>query len=91
MNAVLYSSKSDEWSTPQSVFDSLNAEFHFTLDPCATEQNHKCKTYYTKDQDGLLQNWGGNQYFAIRHILKLAHGLKRRIAKEERIIRLSFS
>jgi len=63
MNTVLYSSKSDEWSTPQHVFDSLNAEFHFTLDPCATENNHKCSAFYTKDQNGLLQNWGGHSVF----------------------------
>ena len=29
---VLFSSKSDEWSTPQTLFDTLNEEFHFTLD-----------------------------------------------------------
>lgn len=57
--SVLFSSKSDEWSTPQWLFDELNAEFHFTLDACATEENHKCDKYYTKKQDGLKQNWGG--------------------------------
>lgn len=56
---VMYSSKSDEWATPQSFFDELNKEFNFTLDPCATDDNHKCEKYYTMDQDGLLKNWGG--------------------------------
>ena len=28
---VLYSSKSDEWSTPKALFDELNEEFGFTL------------------------------------------------------------
>lgn len=55
----LFSSKSDEWSTPNVVFDDLDAEFHFTLDPCATDENHKCKKYYTAEQNGLLQDWGG--------------------------------
>lgn len=57
--SVHYSSKTDEWSTSQDFFDQLNKEFHFTLDPCADEQNHKCKKFYTKEQDGLSRDWGG--------------------------------
>ena len=57
--AVHYSSKTDDWATPQDFFDQLNNEFHFTLDPCADEQNHKCKKFYTKEQDGLSRDWGG--------------------------------
>ena len=34
---VLFTRKSDEWATPDYVFDALDKEFHFTLDPCATE------------------------------------------------------
>lgn len=65
---VMYSSKTDEWSTPQSFFDSINAEFDFNLDVCATEENHKCDRYYTKEDDGLSQNWGGKECGVIRHI-----------------------
>lgn len=42
MNKALFSSASDEWETPQALFDELNKEFHFTLDVCATEKNRKC-------------------------------------------------
>lgn len=56
---TLTSRASDEWATPQDLFDSLDAEFHFTLDPCATEQNHKCANYCTKEADGLSLDWGG--------------------------------
>lgn len=59
----MFSSKSDNWSTPQDLFDELNEEFHFTLDPCADETNHKCNKYYTKEQDGLLQTWGDENVF----------------------------
>lgn len=55
----LFTSNTDEWATPQAVFDELNSEFHFTLDPCATPDNAKCPKFYTKDANGLLQNWGG--------------------------------
>ena len=56
---VMYSSKTDQWATPQDFFDGLNAEFGFDLDPCADDQNHKCERYFTREQNGLLQDWGG--------------------------------
>ena len=46
-NTVMFSSNSDEWSTPQAVFDELNQEFEFNLDPCSTEENHKTPFYFT--------------------------------------------
>ena len=55
---VMFSNKSDEYATPQEVFDQLDAEFHFNLDPCATDENHKCPIYFTKETDGLHNSWG---------------------------------
>ena len=57
INSGLFSSNTNEWATPQKVFDELDAEFHFTLDPCATKENAKCERYFTKEQDGLTRNW----------------------------------
>lgn len=45
------------------IYDKLNSEFNFTLDPCATPHNAKCVKFYTKEQDGLRQDWGGNTVF----------------------------
>lgn len=59
----MMSSKTSEWATPQELYDSLNAEFHFNLDPCATKENAKCAGFYTKEKDGLKQNWGGQRVF----------------------------
>jgi len=59
----MFSSKSDLWATPQEFFDELNAEFNFTLDPCATPENAKCQKYYTKVEDGLKQDWSGEIVF----------------------------
>ena len=56
---VMFSSVTDNWSTPQDFFDKLNDEFHFTLDVCADENNHKCEHYYTKEIDGLSRPWIG--------------------------------
>jgi site-specific DNA-methyltransferase (adenine-specific) len=56
---VLFSSKTDLWETPQAFFDSLNKEFHFTIDVCALQENSKCDKYYTPLDDGLAQEWCG--------------------------------
>lgn len=40
---LMFSSVTDQRATPQAFFDQLNEEFHFTLDPCADAQNHKCE------------------------------------------------
>lgn len=56
---ALFSKATDNWATPQWLFDSLDEEFHFDLDVCASEENAKCKTFYTKEQDGLLMPWNG--------------------------------
>lgn len=63
MTAGLFSSRSDEWATPISLFADLDAEFHFDLDPCANEANHKCETFYTKEEDGLMRCWSGRRVF----------------------------
>jgi phage N-6-adenine-methyltransferase len=57
------SSATDEWPTPQATFDALEAEFGFTLDPCATPESAKCARYFTKEDDGLKQTWVGEQVF----------------------------
>ena len=60
---LMFSSKTDMWSTPQEFYDKLNDEFNFTLDPCATEDNAKCDNFFTVDDDGLKQDWSGNIVF----------------------------
>ena len=46
------SSNTCEWGTPLSFFNKLNEEFEFTLDPCSSETNYKCKKHYTKKENG---------------------------------------
>ena len=57
------SSKTIEWETPQKLFDELNQEFHFNLDPCCTKENAKCKNHFTKLENGLNQDWQGYRVF----------------------------
>ena len=56
---VVFSKGTDEWETPRDLFDALDAEFHFTLDACATTENHKCGRYYTPEDNGLSKDWSG--------------------------------
>lgn len=72
-----WTSNSDEYSTPQVLFDNLDAEFHFNLDPCSTDENAKCEKHYTKADNGLSKSWGGGaEYSAIHLIAELRNGLK---------------
>jgi site-specific DNA-methyltransferase (adenine-specific) len=61
--AGMISSARDDWETPQDLFDQLDEEFDFTLDPCATKKNAKCKKYYTEKDDGLSRSWAGERVF----------------------------
>lgn len=54
-----FESKKQEWATPQDLFDQLNEEFKFTLDLAASPEDAKCPNYYTKEIDGLAQDWNG--------------------------------
>lgn len=57
MNRVLFSSQSDHWGTPNSVYDTLNKEFSFNYDPCPLGES---------EQDGsapLFSSWAGRRVF----------------------------
>lgn len=61
--SVHFSSKSNEWETPSNFFSELNREFRFTLDPCATIANAKCPKFFTKQSNGLNQDWSNEIVF----------------------------
>ena len=90
VNNALFTSNSDEWATPQAVFDELDAEFNFNLDPCATEENHKTALFFTQNDNGLSKNWGGIACFVTRLIAILRLGLKRHITRQQKTIHLLF-
>jgi len=56
---VHFSSATDEWETPQKLFDELNESYRFILDVCATAENTKCENFYTKEDNGLTKDWKG--------------------------------
>lgn len=57
MNECMFSSKKQDWETPQWLFDKLDQEFNFTVDVASNEENHKCEKYYTEAENGLEQDW----------------------------------
>ena len=61
--AVHFSSRSDEWPTPAGLFAELDREFGFTLDPCSTHENAKCRRHFTIQEDGLARDWGRETVF----------------------------
>tara|TARA_R100000315_G_scaffold61963_2_gene41769 strand:- start:815 stop:1294 length:480 start_codon:yes stop_codon:yes gene_type:complete len=78
---VMFSSKSNDWATPQHFFDQLQEQFGvFTLDPCSNSSNYKVKNHFTEKDDGLSQDWSGHNVFmnppygrAIKDWLKKAY------------------
>jgi hypothetical protein len=52
MNRVLFTSESIHWQTPDDLYAALNAEFHFTLDPCPNGAT-----------DGLTRSWRGHRVY----------------------------
>ncbi len=49
---VHFSSLTDHWSTPKSVYDKLKEEFNFNFDPCPLNA----------DFDGLKLEWGDRTF-----------------------------
>jgi len=53
------SSDSDDWWTPQWVFDMLDQEFGFEIDVCASAENAKCERFFSREDNALDQEWAG--------------------------------
>lgn len=54
---VLFSKDSDEWETPDTLFEQLDSVWNFKLDVAATSENSKCIHFIDKDTDALKRNW----------------------------------
>ena len=63
VDKIHFKSESIDWGTPQDLYNELDEEYGFTLDPCATPWNTKCDKYYTKEDDGLSKSWKGHVVF----------------------------
>ena len=56
---VHFSSASNEWATPQALFNRIAERYGpFDLDPCCTDKTALCNAYYTAKENGLIRSWG---------------------------------
>jgi phage N-6-adenine-methyltransferase len=62
MDEIIYSSRSEQWGTPQDLFDTLHREFRFNLDAAASKENAKCERFYTKEDNGLMRPWDDSTF-----------------------------
>lgn len=77
LNKGLFTSNSNEWATPQKLFDELNSEFNFNLDVCATSENTKCMDYFTKEDDGLNKEWHGTCFMNPPYSTEISKWVKK--------------
>lgn len=67
---VMNNSGNSEWYTPSKYIEAARAVMgSIDLDPATTEQANKticAKKYYTRETNGLLQEWHGNVWLIHR-------------------------
>lgn len=69
----------NEWKTPQSLYDKLNAEFNFDFDPCPLFYGE-----ITPDRDGLLIPWGKSNFINPPYERKLKECFIKRAIDESK-------
>lgn len=74
---VHFSSSKDNWETPSDLFRDLNREFSFTIDGCADSENAKCEKFYSKAENGLIQDWGNENVFINPPYSEISKWLKK--------------
>jgi phage N-6-adenine-methyltransferase len=53
----------DKWRTPDWLFNKLDQEFGFTLDPCCEIESALCEKYFTPVENGLIRSWQNETVF----------------------------
>ena len=63
-NKALFSYKFSEYITPKKLYQEYNKRYHFTLDPCTSDDNPLgTPKFYTQKEDGLKQTWEGERVY----------------------------
>lgn len=87
-SGVMFSSKSDDWATPQDFFDRIDCYMHFTLDVCANKDNAKCVRFYSLDQDGLSMPWNGMVWCNPPYGRKVVQWVKKACFSDDPVVML---
>lgn len=75
--AVMFGKATDNWETPQAVFDAACDEFAIVADAAATMENRKCDHYLGPDhpqeryRDALSVDWCGFMRNAAGYVMWL--------------------
>lgn len=59
----MWSSHDLGWRTPKELYDYLNEEFDFTLDPCTDPDNHLGTPKFYVGEEGLDTSWDNERVF----------------------------
>ena len=53
---------SDEFGTPDDIFNELDRRYQFDWDACATAENSKCgNNFWDKEENALQRDWHGKR------------------------------
>lgn len=77
---LMFSSKKEDWETPQLLFDELNAKYRFSWDLASSDTNAKCANRFTLEDDSLSQDWAalkGNLWLNPPYGRDLKHWVKK--------------
>lgn len=55
---VVHSSARHDWGTPRDMFESLNNQYNFSFDFCATEENALLDRYCADAEEGVISEKG---------------------------------
>ena len=47
----------DLWQTPKALFHTLDQEFNFDIDVCASDKNALCTSYFSERSSALTNEW----------------------------------
>lgn len=77
---LMFSSKKEDWETPQLLFDELNDNYNFNWDLASSDANAKCVNHFTVGDDSLSQDWSvleGNLWLNPPYGRDLKHWVKK--------------
>lgn len=60
INKGFFTSATDDWETPQALFDGIAEVFRLDIDVCASKENAKCEAFFNvATHNGLTADWYG--------------------------------
>lgn len=69
---------SDNWATPDWLYNQLNGEFNFDFDPCPLNDGE-----ITPDKDGLIIEWGSRNFVNPPYSRKLKESFVHKAVEEK--------